>query len=77
MKPKAMFMFKLCLGETRVPKVSSEANEREFAELTALLRFLSTTVLGIADTDPVHPGNVLDMAVIGEIKSSCWAASGD
>ena len=58
-------------GETRVPKVMSEVNEREFAELAAFLRFFSTTVLGIADADPVHPGNMLDMgvALLGKSKA--------
>jgi hypothetical protein len=62
-----------------VPKVIPEASAREFAELAAFLRFFSTTVLGIAEADPVHPGNVLDLSValLGKSKVSCWAATGD
>ena len=48
-------------GDAIVPRAMSASNEREFAELAAFLRFFSTCVLGVAETDPVHPANVLDM----------------
>lgn len=54
-----------------MPRVMSEASEREFAELGAFIRFFSTHVVGIPETDPVHPANVLgqSVALFGKSKA--------